>query len=83
VSQKPRGQDPDREPAQSEEERLADSPAGSIEPLDGMATAAGGGHGSGSDRSSGGSGDGENVAGADEATEWLRQAPGRRPSTDR
>jgi hypothetical protein len=75
MSQKPRGHDPDPQP-QSDEERLADSPAGSIEPLDGMGTAAGGGHGSGSDRSSGGSGEGENAAGADDQTDLLRQARG-------
>jgi hypothetical protein len=39
-----------------------------------MATSAGGGHGTGSDKqSSGGTGDGEHPAGDDPETEWLRR----------
>jgi hypothetical protein len=77
VGPAPSGGDPDRH-----EERLADSPAASDEPPAGMGTAAGGGHGTGSDRqSSGGSGDGETVAGEDPGTDWLRRASeGETPS---
>ena len=62
------------EPAQSEEERIAQGPAANVEPPGGMATSAGGGHGTGSDKqSSGGTGDGEHPAGDDPETEWLRR----------
>jgi hypothetical protein len=45
-------------------------------PPTGQGTAAGGGHGVGSDRmSSGGSGEGVTDAGDDPQTEWLRQEP--------
>jgi hypothetical protein len=67
----PSGGDPERH-----EEQVAAGPAGSEEPPGGMGTAAGGGHGTGSDKSSGGSGDGETVAGEDPETDWLRQASG-------
>jgi hypothetical protein len=67
----PGGDDPDRA------ERLADSPAGNVEPLGGLGTSAGGGHGTGSDKqSSGGTGEGDTNAGDDAETEWLREAPG-------
>lgn len=62
------------EPAQSEDERIAQGPAANVEPMGGMATAAGGGHGTGSDeQSSGGSGDGDQLAGDDAETDWLRR----------
>jgi hypothetical protein len=58
-------------------ERIAEGPAGNVDPPGGMGTSAGGGHGVGSDRqSSGGSGDGETTAGDDPETEWLRRAAG-------
>ena len=87
MGETPRYRTDHTEPAQSEEERLAQGPAGNIEPPGGMGTAAGGGHGSGSERSSGGSGDGENVAGDDPETEWLRrvndgETPAPTPSND-
>jgi hypothetical protein len=63
-------------PAGGDPERIAEGPAGDPEPPTGMGTAAGGGHGVGSDRqSSGGSGEGESPAGDDAQTEWLRSEP--------
>lgn len=73
MGETPRYRTDETEPAMTEEERLAEGPAGNIEPPGGMGTAAGGGHGSGSDRSSGGSGEGETVAGDDPETDWLRR----------
>jgi hypothetical protein len=73
MSETPRHRSPDPQPAETEEERLAQGPAGNIDPPGGMGTAAGGGHGTGSEQSSGGTGDGENVAGDDPETEWLRR----------
>ena len=46
------------------------------EPPGGQATSAGGGYGVGSDRGSGGSGEGTRPAGDDPETDWLREAPG-------
>ena len=67
----PGGDDPSRA------ERLAEGPAGNVEPLGGLGTSAGGGHGTGSDKqSSGGTGEGRSGAGEDPETDWLRQAPG-------
>jgi hypothetical protein len=58
-------------------ERLAASPAGDPEAPAGAGAPAGGGYGTASDRpSSGGSGDGEQGAGDDASTRWLRDAPG-------
>ena len=55
------------EPPQTEEERIAQGPAANVEPPGGMATSAGGGHGTGSDKqSSGGTGDAEHPAGDDD-----------------
>jgi hypothetical protein len=73
MSETPRHRSPETGPAETEEERLAQGPAGNVEPPGEMGTAAGGGHGSGSDRSSGGTGDGEHQAGEDPETEWLRR----------
>ena len=42
----------------------------------GDATGAAGGYGTGSERSSGGSGEGRHDAGDDPETDWLREAPG-------
>jgi len=42
----------------------------------GDATGAGGGYGTGSERSSGGTGEGGASAGDDPETDWLREAPG-------
>ena len=42
----------------------------------GNATGAGGGYGTGSEQSSGGTGEGETDANDDPQTEWLRDAPG-------
>lgn len=42
----------------------------------GDATGASGGFGTGSERSSGGTGDGQDTAGEDPQTDWLREAPG-------
>lgn len=42
----------------------------------GQATSAGGGYGVGSERGSGGSGEGTRPAGDDPETDWLRDAPG-------
>lgn len=68
----PAGGDPDNA------ERLAEGPAGNVEPPGGMGTSAGGGHGTGSDRqSSGGSGEGQAAAGDDPQTDWLRGAEGQ------
>jgi hypothetical protein len=68
----PAGGDPDNA------ERVAEGPAGNVEPPGGMGTSAGGGHGTGSDRqSSGGSGEGEAVAGDEPQTDWLRGAEGQ------
>lgn len=80
VGPAPSGGDPDRHA-----ERVAEGPAGNEEPLTGMGTAAGGGHGTGSDRrSSGGSGEGETTAGDDPETDWLRGvADGEAPGPDR
>jgi hypothetical protein len=62
------------EPPQTEEERIAQGPAANVEPPGGMATSAGGGHGTGSDKqSSGGTGDAEHAAGEDPETDWLRR----------
>jgi hypothetical protein len=62
------------EEAETEEERLAQGPAGNIEPPGGMGSSAGGGHGTGSDtQSSGGTGEGVAPAGDDAETEWLRR----------
>jgi hypothetical protein len=67
----PAGDDPDRA------ERVAQGPAGNVEPLGGVGTSAGGGHGTGSDKqSSGGTGEGEFGAGQDPETDWLRSGPG-------
>lgn len=44
----------------------------------GNATGASGGFGTGSERSSGGTGEGQISAGDDPETEWLREAPGTR-----
>jgi hypothetical protein len=71
VGPAPSGGDPERHA-----ERVAEGPAGNEEPPGGMGTAAGGGHGTGSDKSSGGSGEGETVAGEDPETDWLREAGG-------
>ena len=46
------------------------------QPPSGQATSAGGGYGVGSDRGSGGSGEGTRPAGDDAETDWLRDAPG-------
>ena len=73
MSEKPGRRDPHAGPAETEEERLAQGPAGNIEPPGGTGTAAGGGYGSGSERSSGGTGEGEDAAGEDAETEWLRR----------
>ncbi len=73
MSETPRHRSPDPQPVETEEERLAQGPAGNIDPPGGMGTAAGGGHGTGSEQSSGGTGGGENVAGDDPETEWLRR----------
>ena len=70
----PRNRSESSVPAETEEERLAQGPAGNVEPVGGMGTGAGGGHGSGSDKqSSGGSDEGETVAGDDPETDWLRR----------
>jgi hypothetical protein len=45
-------------------------------PPGGQATSAGGGFGVGSERGSGGSGEGTRPAGDDAETDWLRDAPG-------
>ncbi|HET8786806.1 MAG TPA: hypothetical protein VFM38_14295 [Candidatus Limnocylindrales bacterium] len=74
MSETPRHRSPDPQPAETEEERLAQGPAGNIDPPGGIGTSAGGGHGTGSDKqSSGGSGDGEHAAGDDPETDWLRR----------
>ena len=46
------------------------------QPPGGQATSAGGGYGVGSERGSGGSGEGTRPAGDDPETDWLRDAPG-------
>ena len=55
------------------------------QPPGGQATSAGGGYGVGSERGSGGSGEGTRPAGDDPETDWLRDAPGGPPggSSDR
>ena len=81
MSEKPRHRIPETGPPETEEERLAQGPAGNIEPPGGVGTSAGGGHGTGSDRSSGGSGEGQDVAGEDQETDWLRRVnEGETPS---
>lgn len=63
----------DDEP-QTDAERIAQGPAANTEPVGGIGTSASGGNGTGSDRqSSGGTGEGETVAGDDPETEWLRR----------
>ena len=55
------------------------------QPPGGQATSAGGGYGVGSERGSGGSGEGTRPAGDEPETDWLRDAPGGPPggSSDR
>jgi hypothetical protein len=66
-------------PAAGDPERLADGPAGDPDPATGAGATAGGGYGVAAVRpSSGNSGDGEQVAGDDPATEWLREGGARR-----
>ena len=67
-------------PGGGDPEALAGGPAGDPEPPGGMGTAAGGGYGSGSDRSAGGTGEGQAPAGEDAQTDWLRGAEGGAPS---
>ena len=45
-------------------------------PPGGQATSSGGGYGVGSERGSGGTGEGTRPAGEDSETDWLRQADG-------
>lgn len=64
-------------PAGGDPERVADGPAGNAEPATGAGATAGGGYGVAAERpSSGNSGDGEQVAGEDPATDWLRGGSG-------
>lgn len=64
-------------PAGGDPEALASSPAGDKGAPGGLGKTAGGGYGSGSGRdSSGGTGEGEQPAGQDPQTDWLRGADG-------
>ena len=64
-------------PAGGDPEALASGPAGDPEPPGGLGTTAGGGYGSDSTRqSSGGTGEGQEAAGDDAQTDWLRDAEG-------
>ena len=64
----PKGGDPEA-PHPTETRWDPDVPAGD-------ATGTGGGFGTGSDRSSAGTGEGQYPAGGDPETDWLREAPG-------
>jgi len=77
----PSGGDPDQSGTSAPDETRSDPSvrgATRSEPQvpGGNATGAGGGYGTGSEQSSGGTGEGETDASDDSQTEWLREAPG-------
>ena len=63
-------------PAGGDPEAIARGPAGAPDAPGGIGKTAGGGYGSGSDGGSGGTGEGEDAAGQDPQTDWLRNADG-------
>jgi len=64
------------DPSKGEPLRDGDNPPEEGSLRGGQATSAGGGYGVGSDRGSGGTGEGTRPAGEDVETEWLRKAHG-------
>ena len=64
----------EREPVHDRGDNREGTPPG------GQATSSGGGYGVGSERGSGGTGEGTRPAGEDSETDWLREADGGPPT---